>query len=106
MKTKLIIIAIFLTLGIALLSLAQTSPQPAKVPAATDKATAGARPSHTWHLPAGFSPDDAYKANCTRCHAEVPMSGSRKTKTIIQHMRVRGNLTKDEAEAILEYLNQ
>jgi hypothetical protein len=36
----------------------------------------------------------------------VPKMGTRRTKTVVQHMRVRANLTQDEAEAILEYLNK
>lgn len=106
MRTKLVILAILLVLGIALVSLAQTSAPQTPNPAATTNKASQTQSSSARHLPAGFSPDDAYKANCTRCHAEVPLSSSRKTKTIIQHMRVRANLTKDEAEAILEYLNQ
>src|SRR5438876_6887543 len=58
------------------------------------------------HLPPNFSADDAYKQNCTRCHAEVPKVNERMTKTILKHMRVRANLTHDEAKAILEYLTQ
>ncbi len=104
MKTKLTIILLFLALGVTFLALAQTSNPPAQNRGTPDTKASQAQPVHTWHLPAGFSADDAYKSNCTRCHAEVPTVGSRKTKTIIQHMRVRSNLTKDEAEAILEYL--
>lgn len=58
------------------------------------------------HLPPNFSADDAYKQNCTRCHSEVPKVNERMTKTILKHMRVRANLTRDEAKAILEYLTQ
>lgn len=53
-----------------------------------------------------FSPDDVYKSNCTRCHAEVPKYDVRREKTILRHMRVRANLTGDEAKALLEYLTQ
>jgi len=59
-----------------------------------------------WKLPEGFTPDEAYKANCTRCHTEVPKMGPRRTRTVINHMRVRANLTRDEAEAIFEYLTK
>lgn len=64
------------------------------------------QPAKTWHLPKGWTADDAYKSNCTRCHAEVPKLDPRRTKTIMRHMRVRANLTKDEAEAILDYLKE
>jgi len=53
-----------------------------------------------------ISGDDAYKQNCTRCHSEVPQRNTRATTTILRHMRVRANLTQDEAKAILEYLTQ
>lgn len=106
MRTKLVILAILTVLGIALVSLAQTSAPPSQSPTTSSAKELPAKSHSVRRLPAGFSPDDAYKANCTRCHAEVPMMSSRKTRTIIQHMRVRANLTKDEAEAILEYLNQ
>ncbi len=58
------------------------------------------------HLPPNFSADEAYKQNCTRCHSEVPPVNARRTKTIVRHMRVRANITADEAEAILQYLTQ
>jgi hypothetical protein len=40
-----------------------------------------------------------------RCHASTQQYSPRMTKTIIMHMRVRANLTEDQAQAILEYLN-
>ena len=58
------------------------------------------------HLPPNFSADDAYKQNCTRCHAEVPPVNARRMNTIVRHMRVRANLSQDEAQAILQYLTQ
>lgn len=58
------------------------------------------------HLPRNFSADDAYKQNCTRCHAEVPKLDPKRSNTIMRHMRVRANLTKDEAQAILDYLRE
>lgn len=63
-------------------------------------------PTKAWHLPKGWTADQAYKSNCTRCHAEVPKLNPRQTKTIVRHMRVRANITHDEAEAILQYLNK
>lgn len=100
----------FLLLGIALAVMAQTA-KPAAQNLVTNTSANGntdtkAQATHTWRLPAGFTADQAYKSNCTRCHAEVPSMGTRRTKTIIQHMRVRANLTQDEAEAIWEYLNK
>jgi len=53
-----------------------------------------------------ISGDDAYKENCTRCHSEVPQRNSRSINTTVRHMRVRANISMDEAKAILEYLTQ
>lgn len=74
----------------------------------TSSQAKSAQPQQTQqlHLPKGFSADQAYKANCTRCHAEVPKMDEKRTSTSVRHMRVRANLTKDEAEAILQYLNR
>ncbi len=58
------------------------------------------------HLPRNFSADEAYKQNCTRCHNEVPKLDPKRTTTIMRHMRVRANLTRDEAQAILDYLKE
>jgi hypothetical protein len=97
----------FLALGTAFPLLAQsaalTAAQNLK---SADHASTPVQSTHSWHLPAGFTADQAYKSNCTRCHAEVPKMGTRRTKTVVQHMRVRANLTQDEAEAIFEYLNK
>ena len=107
MKTRLSFIAMFLALGIALAVLAQNAaPPPVQNLKSADHPSTQVQSTHTWHLPAGFTADQAYKSNCTRCHAEVPKMGVRRTKTVVQHMRVRANLTQDEAEAILEYLNK
>ncbi len=53
-----------------------------------------------------LSGDLTYRANCTRCHVEPRRFSERKTATILRHMRVRGNLTEEEAEAILRFLTQ
>jgi hypothetical protein len=53
-----------------------------------------------------ISADDAYKQNCTRCHSEVPPVSTRRTKTIVRHMRIRANIPAEEAQAILQYLTQ
>ena len=79
-----------------------TQPNSAKSPAAVDNTLE----THPVHRTRAFSADDLYKQNCTRCHAEVPNVNERITKTAVRHMRVRANLTQDEAKAILEYLTQ
>ena len=51
-----------------------------------------------------LDPDDVYKNNCLRCHASTPQYPSGGTQTIVMHMRVRANLTREETDALLEYL--
>ena len=53
-----------------------------------------------------IDPDDAYKSNCTRCHLAPRKFSERKMATIMRHMRVRANLTQEEAKAILKYLTE
>ena len=56
------------------------------------------------HKKTPVDPDEAYKNNCMRCHAAVQEYSPAKTATIVMHMRVRANLTEEETEAILRYL--
>ena len=51
-------------------------------------------------------PDEAYKNNCMRCHSAVRQYSPRMTATIVNHMRVRANLTAEETQAILQYLTE
>ncbi len=53
-----------------------------------------------------IDPDDAYKNNCMRCHTSTPQYSPRMTKTIVEHMRIRANLTEEESQAILKYLTE
>ena len=57
-------------------------------------------------VPKRLSADQAYKANCTRCHGELPKLDARAMKTVMMHMRVRANLPQDDARAILDYLTR
>ncbi len=50
--------------------------------------------------------DLAYKNNCMRCHGAPRKFPDRAMATIMQHMRVRANLTAAETKAILEYLTE
>ena len=92
---------------------AQTSSTNVAAPPASQEAAVSSAPHaqdtsavHQSHLPPNFSADDAYKQNCTRCHSEVPPMSVRRTKTVVRHMRVRANITAEEAKAILQYLTQ
>lgn len=73
-------------------------------PAALTPAKAHASPKKA--APARLSAAQAYKANCTRCHSELPKLEPRAMTTVLMHMRVRANMPKDEARAILEYLTR
>ena len=53
-----------------------------------------------------IDPDDAYKNNCMRCHSAVRGYSPRMRATIVNHMRVRANMTAEEARAILQYLTE
>jgi cytochrome c1 len=50
--------------------------------------------------------DEVYKNNCMRCHSAVRQYSPRMTATIVNHMRVRANLTAEETQAILRYLTE
>ena len=104
-----VIISLILALVLVALVAAQTSNSGSSgaASASQDSTTSQkAEKAKKLHLPPNFSADEAYKQNCTRCHAEVPPVSARRTKTIVRHMRVRANLTADEAQAILQYLTQ
>lgn len=51
-----------------------------------------------------LDPDTVYKSNCMRCHSAVREYSPSMTQTIVNHMRVRANLTEEEYKAILRYL--
>lgn len=75
---------------------AQAKAEPAASAQKAEKAQAATR----------LSADQAYKANCTRCHSELPKLDARAMKTVLMHMQVRANMPKDEARAILDYLTR
>ncbi len=111
MKTLTLAISLILTFVLAAFVAAQTSNSGATGAASGPQGTNATSQQKTEktkkvHLPPNFSADDAYKQNCTRCHAEVPKLDPKRSNTIMRHMRVRANLSKDEAQAILDYLNQ
>lgn len=117
MRTRLIGIALGLTFGFVVIAMAQSQSQDhqPQTSAATvsasdvDPAPAAKAASHAAPKAVAkkaLTPDQIYKANCTRCHAELPTMDARRTATIVRHMRVRANLTESEAKAIFEYLNK
>lgn len=64
-------------------------------------ATAGNAPSKS---PQAVDGDAAYKANCMRCHTAIHTYAPGSMRTMILHMRVKANITKDQADAIFRYM--
>ena len=117
MKTKLMGIALALTFGFVVIAMAQSQSSSNQSTSTTTSASAKTPEPVATHSNAkadttkappkkALTPDQMYKANCTRCHAEIPTMDARRTATIVKHMRVRANLTEQEARAIFEYLNK
>lgn len=63
-------------------------------------AWAGEKP----RAPHAVDGEQVYRTNCTRCHNTPPALTERETKVVVQHMRVRANLTAEQADAVLQYL--
>jgi len=120
MRTKLIGIALALTFGFVVIAMAQSQSSngqagssstsaSAAVPAASANGATDSTVNRAATKPGakkGLTPDQMYKANCTRCHTELPTMDARRTATIVKHMRVRANLTEEESRVIFEYLNK
>jgi cytochrome c5 len=80
---------------------------PAKPDATKPPAKAGAaKPPEVKPVVKEVDGDQAYKANCSRCHAAPRKFSERKMATIMMHMRVRANMTEEETQAILRYLTK
>lgn len=56
--------------------------------------------------PPSVDGEQAYKTNCTRCHAAPPALSQRQATVVLRHMRVKANLPASDAEAVLRYLLQ
>jgi cytochrome c5 len=46
-----------------------------------------------------------FEQNCSRCHAAPEGFSPRISGTIIRHMRVRANLSKEDEQKLLHFLN-
>jgi cytochrome c5 len=49
--------------------------------------------------------DRIFEQNCARCHNTPNGFSTRISGTIVQHMRVRANLSQHDAELLLHYFN-
>ena len=106
------VLALLLLAGLACMTAAWAQ-QPEGGPTQTAVAKASPPPTAAKVAPVNpvkpkppINADLAYKANCTRCHVAPRKFSERATVTIMRHMRVRANLTEEEAQAILKYLTQ
>lgn len=113
MKSKILVVTVIGLVAVLAEPLAaQKAATPkTKLVAKADSANAPTPPNApTAVRPAKAKPainaDLAYKANCLRCHGAPRKFSDRAMVTIMQHMRVRANLTADEAQAILAYLTE
>ena len=84
----------------------QSVPPQAARPSVTLAAAAQPPAKAETPAPTRLTADQAYKANCTRCHSELPKLSPRGMKTVLMHMRVRANMPRDEARGILAYLTR
>ena len=48
--------------------------------------------------------EQVYKNNCNRCHITIRTYPEKMSASIVRHMRVKAQLTKPEADAVLGYL--
>ncbi len=117
MKNRILVLLTMLTVWVAV-GVAQQPNKVAKVEEVSDKTQVTETvlvpaASHeqsqaiiTKKETASFDPNDAYRSNCTRCHLAPRRFPERKMATIMRHMRIRANLTEEEAKGILRFLTQ
>jgi cytochrome c5 len=101
MKRSLYTTAAALLLTAALpLAHARSAQQPSAppAPASTPKPVPPAKPP----VDRG---ERAFNANCSRCHQPPETLNPRITGTVIRHMRVRANLSAQDEQDILRFLN-
>ncbi len=102
MKRRAWIVLIFAaTLSLLIASLAESAQiaKPSTETSVAAKQSPG-KPGGRTSKPAKVDPDQAYKANCLRCHWEPRKLSELEMVTVMRHMRVRANLTVEEARAI------
>ncbi len=117
MKNRILVLLTMLTVWVAV-GVAQQPNKVAKVEEVSDKTQVTetvlvpvasheqAQATITKKETPAFYFDDAYKSNCTRCHLAPRRFSAGKMATIMRHMRVRANLTEEEAKGILRFLTQ
>jgi cytochrome c5 len=63
-----------------------------------------AKPTSTAGKKAGDEGERRFQENCGRCHMPPESLSPREVKAVLQHMRVRANLTAEDEKLILKYL--
>lgn len=49
--------------------------------------------------------DTVFRQNCARCHNAPDAFSPRITTAVVRHMRVRANLSEEDARALLKFFN-
>jgi len=94
----------FLSVGVLLVGLPLYS-QTANSGSAQTVTSPAASPSHDAHAARQRDGNDVFAANCSRCHNAPESFSPRISGTILRHMRVRANLSKEDEQAVLRFLN-
>ena len=63
-----------------------------------------AKPTSASGKQGGDAGERRFQENCGRCHNPPESLSPREVKAVLQHMRVRANLTAEDEKLILKYL--
>jgi cytochrome c5 len=63
------------------------------------------QPDKTVHVAQQRDGQKVFDQNCSRCHNTPQGFSPRITGTVVRHMRVRAELSKEDADAVLRFLN-
>jgi cytochrome c5 len=99
MNAKQIIVSVCLLVSSASLAKAVSQDQPPATKSVKNKIAAQSQPQHE---------DDGariFHQNCSRCHNTPEGFSPRISGTVLQHMRVRASLSKEDEEQLLHFLN-
>ena len=103
--------AIFTPVSTTLYALAQDKAQPQDKTQTQDKKQPPAKAGKNQAAAAktGEQSDDdgqrVFEQNCSRCHNAPEGFSPRITGTIVRHMRVRANLSKEDEQKLLRFFN-
>ena len=102
---KIIKSAPAISLGILLLAAIQAAPQTTDNNNGSNKTTQKLAKVRTVHAAEPRDGQQIFAQNCERCH-NAPQSFSPSISgTVIRHMRVRANLSEQDAQALMRFFN-